>query len=180
MNAFVQPSLFLFHFHLGFKIAALNEVRFAMFGCCWVWPHDGTHQSNEHYSIIGGAPANGEELRLILRTVVLRFLVPSIPSSCFNPQFTKISEGQWWCLSHKLKKYCGGRTKRVGSTSKKHIWRRGKEKRIKRHQVARKLFFFFFPGCAVLFCLVLVFTSKDWYEHLRIGKGLFFQHIDEK
>lgn len=77
MNTFLQSCLFLFHFHLMFKIAALKEVRLALLAYCWVLPHDGTHQSNQRCSTIWRA-ANGEELKLVFRAPVLRVCDPSL------------------------------------------------------------------------------------------------------
>ena len=34
------------------------------FGCCCVWPHDGTHQSKERHGARRGTPEDGEESRL--------------------------------------------------------------------------------------------------------------------
>lgn len=43
-------------------------------GSYCVWPHDGTHQPNERCTIIRGSALNGEELRLLLRAVVVQGL----------------------------------------------------------------------------------------------------------
>lgn len=73
---FCRQLSFCLTFISYLKLQNGTKVRFVMFGCYCVWPHDGTHKSNEHHNIIQGTAVNGEELRLLLRAVVVRVYPP--------------------------------------------------------------------------------------------------------